>query len=359
MRLCAKFLFTTLFALVFLFSPSHADAGELATAASQMRAGTWRQLSTNNMYGALGDSAGASGNILTYSDNGVWYPGTKSFYFVGGDHNGVARFVRFQESTNTWSIMPQPSWIGSFTMHAYDHTAIDTSRGHIYHRPFGQTVVRRYAISSRLWIDLPTNFASESNLCCVGIDWFPGERDSLVWAGLELNEYTAASGWINRSTDLPMGNQHNFAEYNPVHEIVVFGGGYGDNSNAVYRFDADGKIKRQDNAPIGLGIQSTIFTVDPVSGEYLVLTSAGEFWIYDVINDSWQMQPETPEVIADLPYPGYRLNSIVATPISDFGVVMLAKCNQTDCTVWLYNHSPSKIVFDPTPPAAPSNLLAH
>jgi hypothetical protein len=49
-------------------------------------------------------------------------------------------------------------------------------------------------------------------------------------------------------------------EYNPVHRVMIWGGG-------------------------------NIVTVDPVSGDYLVFGSDGSFYAYDVNADRWTLRP--------------------------------------------------------------------
>src|SRR5207244_9491214 len=130
------------------------------------------------------------------------------------------------------------------------HTAIDPVHRTLYHRPYGDMVVRKFDLTSNSWIDLPkipVNVMSDVN-CCVGVAWFP-ERQSLVYASVETGtngsviEYQEATGQWQRLgssvPNLPMGTHQQFAEYNPVNKVVVFGGGAG--SHNIYKLDSSGQ----------------------------------------------------------------------------------------------------------------------
>lgn len=79
---------------------------------------------------------------------------------------------------------------------------------------------------------------------------------------------------------------HNFAEYNPIHKVTVFGGGNG--SSKMYKLSATGKITPLNDAPLELTLPRMEFTVDPVRGEYLVLQMDKSFRAYDVLTDTWR-----------------------------------------------------------------------
>ncbi len=88
-----------------------------------------------------------------------------------------------------------------------------------------------------------------------------------------------------------MGPYHNLSSYNPVHHIMIFGGGNG--SQDLYRLDGDGTTARIADPPrtIGIGYDDvgnrSILTVDPASGDYLVYWSADGIYGYDVAADAW------------------------------------------------------------------------
>src|SRR5438128_270863 len=99
---------TTAIALAFvIFFARIISAGgtTLGNLAASMEPGTWAEITTTNITATLSNTGGASGTILPYSDDGVWDPASRQFFFVGGDHNpssGCPRFVSYTESTDAW-----------------------------------------------------------------------------------------------------------------------------------------------------------------------------------------------------------------------------------------------------------------
>src|SRR5688572_26324453 len=163
-----------------------AEASELGDAASAMQAGDWRQLTTNNINATL-TASGASGIVFGFTETIKWDPTSRQLFFLGGDHADLPQFIRYAENTNSWARLPRPSWMGSGTMHGYDHTAIDSQRRFLYHRPYpGGSNIHRYNIDTQAWTSIPAPPTSVMgyNNCCVGIDFFP-ELSSLVYASLE------------------------------------------------------------------------------------------------------------------------------------------------------------------------------
>ena len=120
-----------------------ASATTLGDLAASMQPGTWAQLTTVNINPTLTNTGGASGFIFGYTDKAVWDPTTRQLLFIGGDHNGTARFVSYTDTTNSWQIQTQPSWIPSTVMHGYHHTAINAGSGILYHRPYHDQTVRK------------------------------------------------------------------------------------------------------------------------------------------------------------------------------------------------------------------------
>jgi hypothetical protein len=97
--------------------------------------------------------------------------------------------------------------------------------------------------------------------------------------------------------------------------------------------DAGGTITKLKNAPIELGIRQTIVTVDPVSGKFLVFAKNGDYYEFDAVNDSW-----TKKGVRDLKDSYGDLNT-VATPISNYGVVMLVVGDFSNSKVYVYKHT--------------------
>ena len=334
----------------------------LAALAASMGPGSWAELTTNNVNPALAQTGGITGTTLSYSDTAVWDPVTQQFFFLGGDHDPISpskcpRFVSYKESTNTWQLLPTANWFqcGAVSrMHGMNHTAIDAANGKLYHRPFGDMVVRKYDIASQTWTNLPAIPTSVMgyNQCCTALAWFP-ERNSLVYASIEngtngaVVEYSETTGqWIRLAGNLPIGPWQNFMKYDPVDRVVLFGGGEGDTH--LYKLDVAGQVTALRDAPIGLGILDTVVSADPVTGKFLVFGVANDFWVYDVTTDTWTLQTggTTPPILNAPVYDGSPVHGVVVAPVSTYGINMFAKCYIDDCHVYLYKHAST----DTTPP---------
>lgn len=345
---------------VFLSALTRAAAGtEMESRAGQMQPGEWRELVTMNI-GATLRASGASGFIFGYTDDIQWDPASRQLLFVGGDHNSLMRFVTYSETSNTWQIPLQPLWLLGGTNHGYDHMAINPTAGLFYVREgYHGDTLQRFNIASGVWSRLPENGLRESSQCCGGIDYFP-ELDGVVWAqGGETSSdgsvflfKESTQKWSRLGRDLSMGPYHNFTEYNPVHKVMLFGGG--NNSSQIYKLDGAGKITRLQDAPLELAIQATVITVDPGSGEYLVFAGGNVFYTYDVSADSWRRQSGSTPIFSE------AVHGIVATPISNYGVNLFVTARTSPFKVYLYKHSKGggSPVPDRSPPTTPGGVQA-
>ena len=336
--------------LAILVSFTALQAGALGDLANSMKAGEWRTLTTNGIVAALGQVSGSSmGNILPYSDDCVWEPSSRKLYFIGSDHQhatGYPRFVVYSESTNTWTTLARPSWFPSLTetaMHGYDHSALDPETGMLYHSPFikGGGSRRMYSYDTRTSAWLPLFMSPYASACCIGIEYFP-EYHGLIFidnggAGAVYGYKTRAKTWSSLKTGISLGDYHQVAEYNPVHKVMIGGGGNG--SSALYKIDSLGNVTTLRNAPVTYGINQTVLTVDPVGGDYLMFTNSGQFYAYNVLADTWTLQGGTVPIYT---YSGSNgsVMCVVAAPVSTYGVTMFLSCNSSsNCWVSLYKRT--------------------
>lgn len=340
----------------------------LAETAAEMNAGEWRELATGNLEPTLAQTTcGATGSIFPFSEDAVWDPASHRVYFIGSDHIYIGncpgmigqRFISYSEAENNWSALPNPPWFAPTVAHGYDHSAIDVARGIYYHFPYGESdrTVHRYDITDEKWLpDTPT---APTRACCTGVEYFPefvgadssAPAGGLVFAG-DGNVWahrTSANQWTGALSDsrLNFGEYHTVAEYNPVHKVVIFGGGevysLAQAFNTLFKLAPDGTVTALNNAPFTLRVNLSIVTVDPVSGDYLVFGPNGEFYVFDVIANKWTQKTGSPLFAAPL------RNGIVTTvdltvaaPISTYGVVMFIKHipgNAAQTKVYLYKHS--------------------
>lgn len=346
----------------------------LGSLATGMAPGTWAQLDTSiNINSTLTEigTGGTSGFMMEFCDKGVWDPIGKRLYIIGSDHNGGsrtmnARFVMYDDATNTWTNLPAPFWFspiqGGNAMHGYEHTTIDPVARKIYTRPMGDDVLRGmtgyvYDIPTSTWSTLPINNVTQYNSCCIGLQWFP-ERASVIWPSLESGvnggvvEYKSGAWSRLWPVNLVLGSYQGFAQYNPVLHLVWFGGG----TNAEtrnYTLNATGTVTTLSNAPLSMVINQTVQTIDPSSGDGLVLDNSRTLWTYKFQTATWTHVAGTPGIFSGS-VNTTAVNGVVATPISNYGVVLFTKClSQDTCTMYIYKHSQGG---DVQPPAAPTNL---
>ena len=355
--------------LFILISFAALQAGALRDLANSMKAGDWRTLATTGIAAALGGTGGSMGNILPYSDDCVWDPSSRKLYFIGSDHQhatGYPRFVVYSESTNTWTTLARPSWFPSLTetaMHGYDHSALNPETGVLYHSPFikGGGSRRLYSYDTRTSAWLPLIMSPYASACCVGIEYFP-EYHGLIFvdnggARAIYGYKTADKTWSALKTGVSLGDYHQVAEYNPVHKVMIGGGGNG--SSALYKIDSLGNVTTMKNAPVTYGINQTVLTVDPAGGDYLMFTNSGQFYAYDVLTDTWALQSGTVPIYT---YGGgSSVVCVVAAPVSTYGVTMFVSCNSSsNCWVSLYKRTQGSALEADLqgPGAAPSISLS-
>src|SRR5262249_38501065 len=129
--------------------------------------------------------------------------------------------------------------------------------------------------------------------------------------------------------------------YNPVLQcVLILGGGDTDKtppifSHAVYCYGINGSITRLKDSPpsINIYINRAIVTVDPVSGDCLVIqavhgsdvsefTGDIEFWKYRIDTDEWTRLDES---IIPAPAGWWAEkcpSAVLAVPLSKYGVIL-------------------------------------
>jgi hypothetical protein len=313
----------------------------LALAARSLAVGSWAEIDATGLIPTFtGTHGGATGNIVPYSEDMVWDPNARLAYFLGGDHIYAAgddrpRFVRYTDDTNSWQILPAPTWLPSSTSHGYDHSALDPATGVFFHRAFNSNVLRIYDPGSGQWSESTPPFINEYGPCCDALEVFPA-LSGLIWvrgAG-EVWRYTTATGqWDRLAESLEVTGTWLFAAYNPIRDELVFGSSIGDR---LYRLSAAGTVTPLGEVPIqiydGSGCNG-VFTVDPVSGMYLALTATEHaLYTYDSATGVWAAQPAAANAALDE-------RSVIAAPIDTYGVTGAVACRGLDCSMWIYKHA--------------------
>lgn len=336
--------------VIALSAPPVLGAGktELETTAARLKPGEWAELKTKNFSRDLLDTPGSF--ITAFSDEAIWNPLTRGLYYLGAGHGpesgGVqTRFIRYSAADNFWSVIKLPEELYDLG-HSYDHSAIDPAAGAMYHRMYGsKRQVYRYDFASDKWNLLPLLPRDYYFSITGGLEYFPelgglvhingsGKKDGDSGSALVFKN----GKWSALASGLSFGDYHTFSEYNPVHGVLVFGGGewhmQGD-SNKIFKVDAAGKVSKLKDAPLDLGTHETVFTVDPVSGMYLVFGSDRSFWEFDVVQDRWRKLQTSVPVFTDTSKDN-PVQGTIASPIADHGVVIFVSYFARK--VYLYKH---------------------
>jgi len=337
-----------------ILSPTRGSAGTvLSDAAAAMNPGDWVQLATNGIGTALLDTvSGGVGHILPYADKMHWDPVTSRVYFMDSDDPGDGRrFVAYDEASNAWVVLPDP-WTDTGVAHQYGLADIDVAGRRIYNiMPDGDRGTY-YDFATQSFISFSVPAAAYS--CCGAVAYFP-ERGSLVYAhGPDLLERVTSSGqWRTLSSSINT-TYHAIAHYDPVHKLVIFGGG-NDSNRTFYKLDQNGQVTTLKQPPINLESPRVEFVVNPATGAFFVFGLGQHFYSYDAMADTWTTL-DAPSVPSNLwTGSGGNLLTTVGTAIARYGVAFFTSCeNGGTCSVHLYKYAPP-----PPIPSSPAQLTAN
>lgn len=333
----------TLVSILFIFTLSNASV--LSDMADTMQAGSWAELTTVNFNSSLLWIVGGGGAdcLFNYSDDLEWNPGTDEAYYIGGSHYGPGKFVAYSAATNAWRVVDTPGWLTSLG-HGYDHNALDPIRQWFYHNPMStRNTTHVWEIGRQAWrsdVAMPSTTCTWENLaCCRGVCFFPDyDRGGLVYANGKMAQVyffgTTSGRWRTPGASVSMAGYHNVAKYNPVQKVVYLGGG--NNENGLHVMDSTGAIRAIAASPAAaIGIYSSMTTVDPVTGDLLVLDNTG-FYSYHLPTDAWTTHS------GSVPLWSHGNHDIIYTSVgsvTNHGVTLWCKYANSTGRIWLYKHA--------------------
>jgi hypothetical protein len=319
----------------------HRKKGEptaLGKLAAGMKPGTWAELKTEGYTADL--LKVQNHHILEYTGAAAWDPTSQQVLFVGQGHYSALKFISYGAATNAWKLRTTPPWWKGDPLtgqgpigHGYYNNAIDSTRGAFYLHQSATRLVHRYDIARDEWTTLPeiTGAATGHG---TAIAWFPERKGLTRVLGGSISFFSEEKKeWTTLKDRLPMGPYHNVAQYSAVHKVVLFGGG--NNSKNLYKLDADGKITELKPAPVEVGINTAVVTIDPVSGELLVLHKDDRFYSYNPAKDTWK-ELSTEGMPFSMKGSSF---AVVATPVSDHGVTLFFTAERKGLKVCLYKHA--------------------
>jgi hypothetical protein len=289
-------------------------------------------------------------NIMTsWANDGKWDPKTEQILFLGGGHYAAFKFVTYSAKTNKWTLEPVPPWLdprsssqdcGSWPKseagnkswprgHTYDCNAIYPEK-----RLYALTLwdkLRLYDIDKKKWRKSIPGFRTNSGGPSEG---FPelGGFVAMNKAG-KLCLYDIDEGKQKELGGVPF-SIHGVMEYNPVHKVLIVGGGDSNKTGnrSLSLVDAKGKIKQLKNLPVHVNCTPTAKVMcDPVSGEYIFqevrasgMEQKQKVYALHPLLDQWK------EI------KGRSFPSGVAIAVDTYGVIVIC----TDHEVFVYKHKP-------------------
>jgi|GEM_PF-4709013 len=316
----------------------HYRSSRMQRLAEQLDPGEYQLLDT----GLLHEQA-TEGNIsvLTWSDSAGWDPVHRRVQMVCKRASTFPhRHMIYNERANQWQVNIESEVFGT-TGHCYDGNATDPQNGVHYFLPYYSTEVRRYAQGQ--WDRLSA--MPVSRVAAMSATWI--EQSSKGPGLLTVVGGSSGAGWYNPLTEswerlkdttnypvdgVTWGTYHVVSEYNPVHRLTVMGGG-NEANNVLYKMDEDFQFSLLQATPFAMGARSSLLSVDPVSGNYLVYDFNGKsWWHFDPINDSWSVLDEA------VSPPLFDSNiGAVQVPIPEYGVVMFIEAS-SEPKVYLYKN---------------------
>lgn len=355
--------FLFVFVLTLCSLPVAAQVTYLSTTAAACPVGTFCELTNANMPGwNNGAIMAPTGGGCTPSDVGtqfqnkmVWNPKERRLQTVGIPHGscGKVLFVRYTDSSNTWSVGPQPVATEQ-PAHSYDHNGMDPLTGCHYYRYYNTFNFYKLCPGDTSWTAFNGPSQANTKVCCSAVEFFPDRNLLYFWdnqAGLWSYDDTAwtcvangdlpnnTPGCTNLNTGSSLGY---FLAYSPIARVLIFGDG-----TKLFRLDPRGTITQMTNPPmapimrVGTGGSPGVsLSVDPVSGKFLVMDDSN-FYSYDALTDTWVNLSSVSVPTEFRSQSGGVAESLLSTPVTTYGVTAYLKCNDSGgaCRIYIYKHT--------------------
>jgi hypothetical protein len=334
------------------FAWSETPASALGDLAQSMQPNSWAELT-----GTAGFQGGAIltrcvHSMLAFCNELKWDSAGRKVYILGSGHGDWASsncigFVIYDDASNAWTTLPKPPWY-SQTPHGYDHTAFDQANRIIYHKTGFTENTFKYSIQTGQWTQIAGPFDQNVDSRWGGLEYYP-ELNALFWnrepylLNLSTNRWEEIPNTYQNKTPSGEWTYNNYAEYDPVHRVMIYGGGNG--SVNLYKLDASKKITKMSDTPFGMGINASIEFCDTRTGKFIVYREDGsnEMWTYDVTTDTWEKLPGLAPFLTN--YDNWR--NLVGGWICTYGVGFFVQWNGSNSKIYLYK-----------PPAAATALNA-
>ena len=347
---------------VALVAPLAAGASVLSDAAAALQPGRFTSINTGLTPNDFHPNS-PGGSINDWADSGIWDPVQRKFAYIGkqaGCSNNYRNIV-YDEASNSWSYGSVP--LSSGCGHGYDQNTGDPVTGTHYFRPYAGQI---YRANGSGWSTLPA--LPTPNTIVGGL---AKSRTGVLYSDMIWDVYyddaTGTKVQVDARNGYPgwplIGDYHNIAEYDPVHDVFLIAGG--NNSRAMYRVSivAGSPVRaRLNDSPISIGVgeyaQHTNIQCDPVTGEFVIYKKeSGTFYGYNIMTDTWRTLGTAGNGNFP-PLPTGTGTSAVAAAINTHGVIMYVAHTSSTAAVYLYKHAAGGPA-DTVPPNRPAQLIAR
>lgn len=345
----------------------------LGLLAYNMAPGTWADVAPSNQNAVLG-VGGVSGSMAHYCNSMPWNSQAGCIEVVAMDHNyGRERYVRYLDATNSWSLIADDAGLGSSVQHGYDHNNVNPYTGDLFWRSCttntGTIHIFKKPLASTTTFTEQQSVASDigAEQIAIGLCWWEGVFTGGSGSGAQgLLMFFNSGNAVGNSNDGQMGGYdpisntwkwnavgrtpnygsgstyHSLMEYSKKRNVAVAGGGNAAPSK-IWRLNSDGTTTALTNVPSGkgLGVQQGIMCCDPVTGNFLLLSSS-ELWELDPTGSgTWTQQTggRAPPSALGTPNGGSPDgNFCVSCP--DYGVTLWIKqTSSTGGRMFAYKHA--------------------
>lgn len=311
--------------ILFLF-PALLFSSELSKCVSLMKPRSFRPIiNSTGLETGIFRVGGNNEPIFPFADNAAWDPVNEKILFIGAPHQipWVWGFPVYDVAANNWrqgNRGPYFDPASQILTHSYDNITSVYGTGRMYFytptpNTHPQASTNAYCFNI---YDVPTDSWSVEvipNTMVRGafsaLNYFPDKNGLVYVNGGLVSFYDLGTGQWRVIGERTMGGIHNIGEYDPVHHVMMIGGG----DAHLYLMDTLFNIRPIASAPVIVEVSSALLTCDPVTGTFIVWKSGMDsLYGYDVETDRWSAIVKSPVV-------NFEAAWAVATPVKEYGVI--------------------------------------
>jgi len=306
---------------------------------------------------------GPTAGIKTgYTDKFARDPANKIMYWSGSDHGEGGYFCKYDEEANAWTSLTQPPWMAytGTPFHGYEHVIYDDTHAQLYIRQQNASNIKKW-VSGSTWTDIDFSGTVSYAPAPVPICWFPDigangriiifQINGTILLGIVfgIDPITLdVDVYANGEELSPIGQLHNFCQYSPTHQCVIFGSGndaVAGTSREIWRLDPDGTVTHLTDIPgaldqLGPNGDPSLLVYNPGTGNFLAIRSPSVWYDFDPTGSgTWTAKGGTASPWNSNVFDGSMpLFGTTAVPIPEYGIIVFVKgfSSSSDAEMWVY-----------------------